>query len=252
VKNTGKTEGEKKMDVMIKDEIVRSVLSAKESAKEKIDYNTFADYKKIVAGKRKSYLFAKRLFDIVFGIIGCVFLLIISIPISLLIILEDGIPVIFTQERNGLNGKVFKMYKFRSMCKDAPEMHKDLLKDNELDGPAFKMKEDPRVTKIGRFIRKTSIDELPQFINIVKGEMSFVGPRPLPTYETEQCNEYQNQRLLVKPGLTCYWQCMGRNNIEFDEWMELDLRYIREASVWTDLKIMFMTFGAVVKNEGAC
>lgn len=240
------------MDIMIKDDIIMSVIGPKESEKEKVEYSTLADYETIVAGKKKSYLFAKRFFDIVFGVIGCVFLAVIAIPISLLIIIEDGIPIIFTQDRNGLNGKEFKMYKFRSMCKSAPEMHKDLLKDNELDGPAFKMKDDPRVTKIGRFIRRTSIDELPQLINIVKGEMSFVGPRPLPTYETEQCNEYQNQRLLVKPGLTCYWQCMGRNNIGFDEWMELDLRYIREASVITDLKIMFMTIGAVLKNDGAC
>lgn len=240
------------MDVMIKDEIMRSVIGPKEAERENINYSTFNDYKKIVASKKKSYLFAKRLFDIVFGTLGCIFLLIIAIPVSILIMIEDGIPVIFTQDRNGLNGKVFKMYKFRSMCKDAPEMHKELLSENELDGPAFKMKNDPRITKIGKFIRRTSIDELPQMINIVKGEMSFVGPRPLPTYETEQCNEYQNQRLLVKPGLTCYWQCMGRNNIAFDEWMELDLRYIREASVLTDLKIIVMTFVAVVKNDGAC
>ena len=142
-------------------------------------------------------------------------------------------------------------YKFRSMVKDAPELHESLLPHNELDGPAFKMRDDPRITKVGRFIRKTSIDELPQLVNIIKGEMSIVGPRPLPVYETEELNLYQRQRLNVKPGLTCYWQACGRNNIEFDEWMELDLKYIRDASIWTDLKLIFMTFGAVVSGEGS-
>ena len=125
------------------------------------------------------------------------------------------------------------------------------MKDNELDGPAFKMKEDPRVTKFGRVLRRTSIDELPQLINILKGEMSFVGPRPLPTYETVDCNERQMRRHLVKPGLTCYWQCMGRNNIPFEEWMELDLRYLEEASLLTDIKIIVKTIGAVIKRDGA-
>ncbi len=137
------------------------------------------------------------------------------------------------------------------MVKNAPELHKELLSQNELDGPAFKMKDDPRITKVGKFIRKTSIDELPQLINIIKGEMSIVGPRPLPAYETENCNEYQKQRLLMKPGLTCYWQVMGRNDIAFDEWIELDLKYIKNASVWTDIGLIIMTFGAVFTGKGA-
>jgi lipopolysaccharide/colanic/teichoic acid biosynthesis glycosyltransferase len=143
------------------------------------------------------------------------------------------------------------MYKFRSMIKNAPAMRAEMEKFNELDGPAFKMKDDPRITKIGAFIRKTSIDELPQLVNVLKGEMSLVGPRPLPTYETAECNEYQLQRLLVKPGLTCYWQISGRNDISFDEWIEMDLQYIREASIWTDIKILFMTVGAVLTGKGA-
>ncbi|MCC8051733.1 MAG: sugar transferase [Clostridiales bacterium] len=208
-------------------------------------------YAEIAAGKSIWYRFWKRFFDIVLCCVAMVPLSIIFAIISILIVKEDGRPIFFVQERNGLNGKVFRMYKFRSMCKNAPDLHKELLKENELDGPAFKMKDDPRITKIGKFIRKTSIDELPQLINIIKGEMSIVGPRPLPTYETEECNEYQKQRLLVKPGLTCYWQCSGRNDIEFDEWIEMDLRYIREASLWVDIKILLMTVKAVILGKGA-
>ena len=209
------------------------------------------NYRNIVAKKSKSYFCVKRFFDIVLSSIALVFLLIVMIPVAIAIVVEDGFPVFFAQERNGLNGKVFKMYKFRSMCRNAQQMHFELLGENELDGPAFKMKDDPRVTKVGKFLRRSSLDELPQLINIIKGEMSIVGPRPLPTYETEQCNDYQNQRLLVKPGLTCYWQCSGRNDIPFDEWIELDLKYIREASLWTDVKIICKTFGAVIKAKGA-
>lgn len=193
----------------------------------------------------------KRLTDISLSVIALILLSPVFLITAIAIILEDGKPVVFAQERNGINGSVFKMYKFRSMVKNAPELHASLLEQNELDGPAFKMKDDPRITKVGRFIRKTSIDELPQLINIIKGDMSIVGPRPLPTYETDQCTEYQKQRLKVKPGLTCYWQVMGRNNIEFDEWIELDLKYIKNASVWTDIELIFMTFGAVITGRGA-
>jgi len=209
------------------------------------------NYTNIIAKKSRSYLVIKRLMDIVLSSIALVFLLIVMIPIAIAIVVEDGFPIFFNQDRNGLNGKVFKMYKFRSMCRNAQQMHFDMLEENELDGPAFKMKDDPRITKVGKFLRRSSLDELPQLINIIKGEMSIVGPRPLPTYETEQCNEYQNQRLLVKPGLTCYWQCSGRNDIPFDEWIELDLKYIREASLWTDLKIILKTFSAVISADGA-
>lgn len=203
-------------------------------------------------GAKKGYLIAKRIFDVVMSLIALVVLSPVCLITAIAIWVEDKGPVIFTQDRNGLNGVVFRMYKFRSMCINAPEMHKDLLEKNELDGPAFKLKDDPRVTKVGRFIRKTSIDELPQLINIIKGDMSIVGPRPLPTYETAQCNEYQNQRLLVRPGLTCYWQCSGRNDIPFDEWMELDLKYVREASFLVDIKIILMTVKAVISGKGAC
>lgn len=209
------------------------------------------DYAEIVANKRKTYWFCKRFFDVVLSFFALIVLAIISIPVAIAIKLEDGGPIFFAQDRTGLNGKVFKMYKFRSMCKNAQEMHFDMLDSNELDGPAFKMKDDPRITKVGKFLRKTSLDELPQVINILKGEMSIVGPRPLPTYETEQCNDYQKQRLLVKPGLTCYWQCSGRSNIPFDEWIDLDLKYINDSSFWVDVLLIMKTFGVVLFGIGA-
>lgn len=209
------------------------------------------ELKKICSRKSIMYYFLKRLFDVIMSFFALVVLIPVFLVVAIMIKTEDGGRVFYVQDRTGLNGKVFRMYKFRSMCKDAEKIHKQLLSKNELDGPAFKMKDDPRVTKVGKFIRRTSIDELPQLVNIIKGEMSIVGPRPLPTYETEQCNEYQNQRLLVKPGLTCYWQCCGRNDIAFDEWMELDLKYIREAGILTDCKLILKTVKAVVRSEGA-
>ena len=131
-------------------------------------------------------------------------------------------------------------------------MKKELLDQNEMDGPTFKMENDPRITKVGAFIRKTSIDELPQLWNILKGDMSIVGPRPPLGHEVMQYDEYAMRRLAVKPGLTCYWQCSGRNNIGFDEWMRLDNKYIDDRGIWTDIKMIFMTIPAVVKNDGAC
>lgn len=210
-----------------------------------VDYAEIANHKNII------YKALKRFGDVLLSIFGIVILAIVFLITAISIVMEDGFPIFFVQERNGLNGKVFRMYKFRTMCKNAPELHKELLEENELDGPAFKMKKDPRVTKVGHFLRRTSIDELPQLVNIIKGDMSIVGPRPLPTYETAQCSEYQNQRLLVKPGLTCYWQCSGRNDIEFDEWMEMDLQYIYDAGLWTDFKIILMTVRAVLTGKGA-
>ena len=201
--------------------------------------------------RKFGYRVLKRLMDIVVSLFGLILLSPVILLVSLLIYKEDKGKVIFCQERNGLNNVIFKMYKFRSMIANAPELRAELGKYNELDGPAFKMRNDPRITKIGAFIRKTSLDELPQLVNVLKGEMSLVGPRPLPTYETAECNAYQLQRLLVKPGITCYWQISGRNDISFDEWIEMDLRYIREASIWTDIKILFMTVYAVISKKGA-
>ena len=205
----------------------------------------------ICENRSGSYKFWKRFFDITLSVAALICFLPFFLVIALAILIEDGGPVLYVQERCGKDGKVFRMYKFRSMCKNAEKLHKKLLKWNELDGPAFKMKNDPRITKVGKILRKTSLDEVPQLINIIKGEMSIVGPRPLATYEAEKCDEYQNQRLLVKPGLTCYWQCGGRNNVTFDEWIEMDLQYIREASLKVDFKIILKTVKAVLHMDGA-
>jgi len=226
----------------------RTSSNVDKAAVRQADQKSCAD---LAAEKSLGYRFWKRLFDIVLCSAALVVLSPVLLAVAIVVKTEDGGPVFFTQERNGLNGKVFRMYKFRTMCPDAPKLHQQLLKNNELDGPAFKMKDDPRITKVGKFLRRTSLDELPQLLNIIRGEMSIVGPRPLPTYETAQCNAYQNQRLLVKPGLTCYWQCSGRSDVPFDEWIEMDLRYIRDAGLWADFKIICKTILFVVRGIGA-
>lgn len=201
--------------------------------------------------KRPVYKAIKRIGDVVLSSLGLIFLSPVFAIVSVMIVLDDGLPIIFKQDRSGLNEVPFKIYKFRSMVKNADAMHADLLDKNELDGPAFKIKDDPRLTKFGKVLRRTSIDELPQLINIIKGDMSIVGPRPLPVYETEQCTTEQKKRLSVKPGLTCYWQVSGRNDIAFDEWMALDMKYIKEAGVLTDLKIIIKTISSVIRMIGA-
>lgn len=198
------------------------------------------------------YDFIKRVFDILLS--GLAIILLSPLLLGLAIaVRSDGGPAIYSQRRVGKNGKRFRIYKFRSMCvnADSPEMLAKLAAMNEMDGPAFKIKNDPRITKVGRFIRRTSMDELPQLFNIFVGDMTIVGPRPPLESEVRQYTEYQMQRLQVKQGLTCYWQCSGRNNINFDEWVELDLKYIRERSLWTDIKILFRTIPAVLSGDGA-
>ncbi len=202
--------------------------------------------------KKPIYDFLKRVLDIICS--GLALLVLSPVLLAVAIaVRSDGGPAIFSQERVGKDGKTFRIYKFRSMCvnADSPEMLEKLAALNEMDGPAFKIKDDPRITKVGRFIRRTSLDELPQLINIFIGDMSIVGPRPPLTSEVEQYTDYQRQRLLVKQGLTCYWQCSGRNNIRFEEWVELDLKYIRERSLWTDIKIILKTIPAVLSGDGA-
>lgn len=157
----------------------------------------------------------------------------------------------FVQQREGLGGKSFSIYKLRTMRPDAESMKKDLRAFSEQDGPAFKMTDDPRITRIGRFLRKTSIDELPQLWNVIKGDMSLVGPRPLPIDESQNCQQWQRRRLSVRPGLTCIWQIRGRNTVSFDEWVRMDLRYIKRRSLWYDLYLIASTAPAVVaKREG--
>ncbi|MGL4873338.1 MAG: sugar transferase [Clostridium sp.] len=187
------------------------------------------------------YDITKRIIDICLATIGIVVLSPIFLIIGILIKKDSKGAVIFTQTRVGYKGKEFKMYKFRSMITDAEEIKKKLEKDNEMSGPMFKMKDDPRITKIGKFIRKTSIDELPQLFNVLKGEMSLVGPRPSLPNEVEKFEKWMLIRLEVKPGLTCYWQVMGRNNIEFEEWMTLDKKYAQERSILLDFKLIFKT-----------
>lgn len=217
---------------------------------EKIQENTVDN--RILNESDKRYEKAKRLFDIVASIILLVVLFVPLALVALVIVIDSpGASPIYTQERLGLNGKPFKLYKFRSMVPDAEKQLDSLLSQNEMQGPAFKMKNDPRITRFGRFIRKCCVDELPQLINILKGEMSFVGPRPPLPREVAQYTDYQKQRLSVIPGLTCYWQIKkNRNDCSFDEWLELDLKYIEERSVKTDLTVFFKTIGAVLGMEG--
>lgn len=207
---------------------------------------------KITIYENPVYLAVKRCFDIVFSLL-CIIVFTIPILFVMLLIIIDspGASPIYTQYRVGKNGRVFKFYKLRSMVPEADQMLNSLLDQNEMEGPAFKISNDPRITRVGRVIRKTCIDELPQLWNILKGDMSFVGPRPPLPREVEQYNDFQRNRLSVVPGLTCYWQIQpNRNSLTFDKWLELDLKYIEERNVKTDLMIIFKTVGAVLNMEG--
>ena len=198
------------------------------------------------------YLVLKRLMDIVGASLGLLLASPIMLIVAILIKFEDPKgPIFFSQVRNGAYPKTFKMYKFRGMYIDAEERLEELMHLNEQSGPAFKIKDDPRITKVGKFIRKTSLDELPQLFNVLKGDMSLVGPRPAIPREIEQYTPYQMQRLLVKPGLTCIWQVSGRNNIGFDEWVELDIEYIKTRNLWLDIKLILMTIPAMLGDENA-
>ncbi|MBU3179839.1 sugar transferase [Clostridium psychrophilum] len=201
--------------------------------------------------KNLGYFITKRIIDIIGALCGILIMSPVLIVVGIWVKLDSKGPAFFAQNRVGKDGMQFKMYKFRSMCMDAEGLLDKLRKDNEMSGPMFKIKEDPRITKIGRFIRKTSIDELPQLFNILKGEMSIVGPRPSLPKEVAQFTAFQKQRLIAKPGLTCYWQVRGRNNIGFDEWMEMDVEYIEERNTFIDIKLIFKTVGVLFGDEGA-
>jgi len=197
-------------------------------------------------------LMIKRFVDIVGAIVGLLITVVLFPFVALAIKIESKGPVIFKQERIGKNGRRFKMYKFRSMYQDAEKRLEDLQDKNEVQGLMFKMENDPRITKVGRFIRKTSIDELPQFWNILKGDMSLVGTRPPTVSEFEQYNAHYKRRLCITPGLTGMWQVSGRSNIkDFDEVVKLDLKYIDEWSLWLDVKLLLQTFGAVFFRKGS-
>ena len=205
----------------------------------------------VLENSRRYWAF-RRTQDVILALSALAVLWPLMLLTALLIVLDSpGAGPIFVQNRVGRDGKEFRFYKFRSMHPNAEEKLAELLQYNEMDGPAFKMKNDPRVTRLGRFLRKSSIDELPQLWNVLRGEMSIVGPRPGLPREVEQYDDYARQRLMITPGLTCYWQIMPyRNRLSFEEWVDLDIKYIRERSFLTDWKIILATFGAVLGMNG--
>lgn len=201
---------------------------------------------------KRFYWMGRRAQDIFFSLLALIVLAVPMLIVALVIWIDSpGASPIFSQDRVGRDGRVFKFYKFRSMVPNAEAKLHEVLEQNEMDGPVFKMKNDPRITRVGRFIRKTSIDELPQLFNILKGDMSIVGPRPALPREVAEYGEYEMQRLYVTPGLTCYWQIQpNRNELTFDEWMDLDLKYIQDRSFWLDWKLIILTIVAVLKMYG--
>lgn len=215
------------------------------------DFNGFPllEFKAFYA--KEWQLFIKRMMDILISSLAILFFSPLIMLAAMIIKVTSKGPVFFKQERVGLNGRKFMLYKFRSMVNDAEALKEKLLHHNEMDGPVFKIKHDPRITPIGYIIRKTSIDEIPQFFNVLKGDMSIVGPRPPLRSEVERYEVWQRRRLSLKPGITCIWQVSGRNNIGFEEWMRMDLEYIDHWSLMLDLKLMFRTAWVVVTGYGA-
>ncbi|CAI2649684.1 sugar transferase [Apilactobacillus kunkeei] len=187
------------------------------------------------------YLTVKRLFDIAASLFALLITLPLTLVVSLCIYLDDRGPIFYTQERIGKDGQPFRIYKFRSMCQNADDKKKELTEQNEVKGAMFKMSNDPRVTRVGCFIRRHSIDELPQLINVLLGSMTVVGPRPPLPEEVDQYSQRDKERLKVKPGCTGLWQVSGRNSLDFDEMVELDIDYIEHASLLLDMKICFKT-----------
>lgn len=201
--------------------------------------------------KNVGYFIIKRIIDIIGAFCGILLLAPIMVVAAIWIKLDSKGPIFFQQQRVGQNGIIFNMYKFRSMCPDAEGLLENLRYKNEMSGPMFKIKDDPRVTKAGKFMRNTSIDELPQLLNILRGEMSLVGPRPSLPQEVVQFTHLQKRRLVAKPGLTCYWQIRGRSDISFDEWMEMDAKYIEERNTWIDISLIFKTVRVLFGDKGA-
>lgn len=200
---------------------------------------------------RLEYRFIKRAIDVIISVIGLVFLLPLFLITGLLIKLTSSGPVFYAWDVIGRCGCLFRGYKFRTMLQNADELKSQLATQNEMVGPVFKLKNDPRVTPLGRFLRKFSIDELPQLWSVLKGDMSLVGPRPAGSQEWEQYEPWQRRKLSVTPGITCLWQVNGRNKInDFDEWAKLDLEYIDNWSIWLDLEIILKTIPAVLRGTG--
>ncbi|WP_447409134.1 sugar transferase [Weissella confusa] len=203
--------------------------------------------------KQKVYFFGKRIIDFFGGIVAIIIFFPTSLFIALSIKIEDGGKIFFKQKRVGQNGKIFYMWKFRSMVEDAETLKGDLIKNQSANETTFKMKDDPRVTNVGKFIRKRSLDEIPQFINVLKGEMSLVGPRPGLPEEYAEYSQEDAGRLMVPPGLTGLWQVSGRSNLTYSQMIELDLEYVRRCSLWLDIKILIATVIQMfaVENNGA-
>jgi exopolysaccharide biosynthesis polyprenyl glycosylphosphotransferase len=204
------------------------------------------------SGVQESQALLKFIFDFTISFLVILFLSPLMLAIIILIKLTSPGPVFFSQRRVGRNKRVFNVYKFRTMVVDAEKRMGEIEHLNEVSGPVFKIKNDPRITPIGRVLRKTSMDELPQLFNVLAGQMSLVGPRPLPMRDYEGFNEdWQRRRFSVKPGITCLWQIQGRSSISFEKWMELDLQYIDKWSLWLDFQILLQTIPAVLKGSGA-
>lgn len=208
--------------------------------------------REMVLHSGRKYWWFRRLQDIVISLFSIAILWPFMLIIALIIVIDSpGASPIYKQRRVGRDGKEFMFYKFRSMIPDAEGKLDELLPENEMQGPVFKIKDDPRITRVGRIIRRCSIDELPQLYNVLRGDMSIVGPRPALPREVAQYDDYARQRLIVTPGLTCYWQIQpNRNQLTFDEWLELDIKYINERSFLTDWKIIFATVGVVIGMTG--
>ena len=211
------------------------------------------DKDNIIINQNKSYMIVKRVIDVLGSLVGMLLFPPISIIIIIIIKIEDGGPIIFKQQRVGKNNKLFYIYKFRSMNIHAEKQKHQIMQQNEMDGAMFKIQYDPRVTKFGKFLRKRSLDEVPQLFNVLMGDMSLVGPRPPIVEEFKQYTDYQKQRLLVLPGLTGLWQISGRNHLTFDEMINLDLKYIKNPSIVLDIKIMLVTIFEMIntKKNGA-
>ena len=244
-----------KSNLAVKEELNDVV--GEEAILQETTINNINIIKKEKTNKKVLYKFTKRIIDIIGSIIG----ILILIPTTLIIYLarkvlkEDKGPLFYEQLRYGKNGKVFRLYKFRSMCIGADKKLKEYLENNDEAREEFekthKLQNDPRITKIGNFLRKSSLDELPQMINILKGDMSFVGPRPVVEKEVEEYGANKDKFLSVRPGLTGYWQVNGRSNTTYEERMEMELYYVDNCSLWLDIKIFFKTFITVFKKEGA-
>lgn len=217
-----------------------------------IDLDALRDELVELTQRKGSYRFCKRVFDIIFSTGVLLVFSPLYLLLALIIFLDDphGSPF-YTQMRIGRDGRLFRFYKFRSMVVNADELKSSLLDRNEKEGPAFKIKDDPRITRVGRFIRRTSLDELPQFWNVLKGDMTIVGPRPPLAEEVAQYNRYHKLRQLAVPGLTCYWQIQkNRDDISFDNWIALDIQYIRDQNFLLDLKLILLTLRAMISGQG--